>query len=385
MTDLHAPAEPVGHAATETHEYLRAAYRRARQAGATRHRDIAEQLGISEGALIAVHGGLHAGTPHSTPGLRARRLRAEWPRLLASLEAAGEVMALTRNASCVHEKVGVYRGASASGPPGRETGLVLGADIDLRVFYSRWAHGFAVDEPGTQGVQRSLQFFDAAGQAVHKVFARPATDLQAWATLAQHFLADDQTPGMTPEIGPEPATEPATERPDAAIDQASLRQAWAAMRDTHDFFGLLKRHGVTRTQALRLAEARFVQAVDSSSAHQALAAAATAGTPVMVFVGNPGMIQIHTGPVHKVAVMGPWLNVLDPSFNLHLREDHIASAWVVRKPTSDGLVTSLELFDAQGDTIAMLFGERKPGRTELCAWRAIIDSLLDERAGLELA
>ena len=97
------------------------------------------------------------------------------------------------------------------------------------------------------------------------------------------------------------------------------------------------------------------------------------------------MIQIHTGPVHKVAVMGPWLNVLDPSFNLHLREDHIASAWVVRKPTSDGLVTSLELFDAQGDTIAMLFGERKPGRTELCAWRAIIDSLLDERAGLELA
>jgi hypothetical protein len=46
--------------------------------------------------------------------------------------------------------------------------------------------------------------------------------------------------------------------------------------------------------------------------------------------------------------MGPWLNVLDPGFNLHLREDLIASAWIVRKPTADGVVSSLELFDAGG-------------------------------------
>ena len=74
--------------------------------------------------------------------------------------------------------------------------------------------------------------------------------------------------------------------------------------------------------------------------------------------------------------MGPWVNVLDPGFNLHLREDHIASAWVVKKPTADGLVTSLELFDAQGETIAMFFGERKPGKRESCEWRALIDNLL---------
>jgi putative hemin transport protein len=104
---------------------------------------------------------------------------------------------------------------------------------------------------------------------------------------------------------------------------------------------------------------------------------------VMVFGGNPGGIQIHTGPVAKVVVMGPWLNVLDPGFNLHLREDHIASAWLVRKPTSDGLVTSLELFDAAGDTIAMLFGERKPGHAELCAWRELVDGLLGDRQGFE--
>ena len=356
---------------------LQAAYAQARRDGAARHRDIAARLGVSEGELIAAH----VDAQPRPQGLRAQRLQAAWPRLIAALETVGVVMALTRNAACVHEKTGVYRDTSASGPAGREVGLVLGGAIDLRVFYSRWAHGFAVDETSDKGVQRSLQFFDAAGTAVHKVFVKPLTDQAAWTALVAAFLADDQSPGMTPAATPEPTAE----RPDAEIDVAALRQAWASLRDTHDFFGLLRAHGVTRTQALRLAEPRFVRPVDAASAQQLLSGAAGTGTPVMVFVGNPGVIQIHTGPVHQVTVMGPWLNVLDPGFNLHLREDHIAQAWVVRKPTSDGLVTSLELFDAQGETIAMFFGERKPGGAELCAWRELVDGLVGDRAGSEVA
>ena len=358
-------------------EHLREAYLTARRAGAARHRDIAAQLGVSEGELIAAH----VSANPQPQGLRAQRLRAEWPRLIAALEAVGPVMALTRNTSCVHEKTGIYCNTSANGPAGREMGLVLGGDIDLRIFYSRWAHGFAVDEAGDKGVQRSLQVFDASGTAVHKVFVKPATDLAAWERLLAGFLTEDSTPGLEPAA----PSAPPTERPDADIDVKAFQQAWASMRDTHEFFGLLRTHGVTRTQALRLAEARFVRPVDAASAQQVLSGAASTGTPIMVFVGNPGMIQIHTGPVNKVVVMGPWLNVLDPGFNLHLREDHIASAWVVRKPTSDGLVTSLELFDAHGETIAMFFGERKPGRPELCAWRELIDGLVGDRVGFEEA
>jgi putative hemin transport protein len=361
--------------AADPSEHLREAYQTARRAGASRHRDIAAQLGVSEGELIAAH----VSTSPQPRGLRAQRLRAEWPRLIAALEAVGPVMALTRNASCVHEKTGIYREASANGPAGREMGLVLGGDIDLRVFYSRWAHGFAVDEAADKGAQRSLQFFDASGTAVHKVFVKPATDLAAWEQLVAAYVSEDHTPGLEAAAPPTPVAE----KPDADIDVQTFHQAWASMRDTHEFFGLLRTHGVTRTQALRLAEARFVRQVDAASAQQVLSGAASTGTPVMVFVGNPGMIQIHTGPVKKVLVMGPWLNVLDPGFNLHLREDHIASAWVVRKPTSDGLVTSLELFDAQGETIAMFFGERKPGRPELCAWRELIDGLVGDRVGFE--
>ena len=54
------------------------------------------------------------------------------------------------------------------------------------------------------------------------------------------------------------------------------------------------------------------------------------------------------GPIKALKATGPWFNILDPRFNLHLPEDAIPSAWVVKKPTSDGTVTSLELFDAGG-------------------------------------
>jgi putative hemin transport protein len=349
-------------------EQLRELYAAARRQGPGRHRDIAARLGVSEGELIAAH----VRPERVLMGLHAQRLRGPWPDLIRGLEAVGLVMALTRNAACVHEKTGVYRQASAQGPAGREMGLVLGGDIDLRVFYSRWAHGFAVEEITGGDTQRSLQFFDASGTAVHKVFVKPGSDLAAWAALVQTHRAADQQAGMAALMMPAAAAE----KPDTQVDLPAFRQAWASLRDTHEFFGVLKQHGLTRTQALRLADPSYAQLVDTGAARDVLQAAAGDALPVMVFVGNPGMIQIHTGPVQRVALMGPWLNVLDPGFNLHLREDLIAQAWAVRKPTSDGLVTSLELFDAAGDTIAMFFGERKPGRPELCAWRRLIDGLV---------
>ena len=350
------------------YQHIRDQFSTLRRESKARHRDIANTLKVSEGELIAAHAGM---VDDDSPSmLQATRLRPEWSVIIESLEPLGEVMALTRNTSCVHEKIGVYRKASHHG----QMGLVLGGEIDLRVFYSQWAHGFAVSEQTEQGAQRSLQFFDAAGTAIHKVFLKPRSEVAAYVGLVVRFSAGDQAPGIAVRpVEPRPA-----ERADDDIDVAGFHSAWDSLRDTHEFFGLLKKFSVSRLQALRLAEAKYVQRVDVDDCQSVLQAAAAEGVAIMVFVGNPGMIQIHSGVVKKIAVMGPWVNVLDPGFNLHLREDHIDSAWVVKKPTVDGLVTSLELFDAQGETIAMFFGERKPGKPELCEWRTLIDGIQQE-------
>jgi putative hemin transport protein len=338
------------------------AFSRMRRESGLRHREIAATLKISEGELIAAHCGIE--TENSDSDMRASRLRPEFPAIIAAMEALGEVMALTRNESCVHEKSGVYHKASHQGP----VGLVLGGSIDLRLFYQQWRHAFAVQEHTSKGLQQSLQFFDASGTALHKIFLKPGSHASAYTSLLEQFRAEDQSGEILVEaLRPAPVV-----LDDSEIDIAGFRRDWAAMRDTHEFFGLLKQYKLSRTQGLRLADPRFSVPVAPDVVTRLLLAAAAENVPIMVFVGNPGIIQIHSGPVSNIKVMGPWLNVLDEGFNLHLRQDLIANAWVVKKPTEDGIVTSLELFDAQGENIAMLFGERKPGKPELESWRALI-------------
>ena len=317
-----------------------------------RIRDAAERLGVAEATLRATECGTHV-----------TRLVDDWQSILHRTPLLGEVMALTRNESAVHEKVGEYPKPSFHGAHG----LVLGQAIDLRLFPGRWAHGFLVVE----GDRPSLHFFDEHGDAVHKIYAREGSEVAEFYKLGDVFRADDQRPELACPKRPVPAAE----QPDTAIDGDGFRQAWLGMRDTHEFFGILRQHAVTRTQALRLAPDGHAHRVANDALDHVLSQASATSVPIMVFVGNPGCIQIHTGPVSRIVPMGPWINVLDPGFNLHLRRDHVDQAWVVRKPTEDGIVTSLELFDRAGETIAMVFGERKPGRPELPEWSELLASL----------
>lgn len=337
---------------------LREGHQHLREAGGLRQRDAAVALGVSEAELLSAY-----------CGLNVTRLKAKAPgdfaAILETVPTLGSVMALTRNDAVVHERHGVYENISHNGG----MGIALGKDIDLRIFYSQWRSAFAAVDTSPRGELRSLQFYDAHGEAVHKVYLTAHSDVAAYDALVARYRADDQTPGWrdADDITPVPALEPET--PDAQIDVAGFQAGWSAMTDTHEFFGLLKRFGVSRTQALRLAPAGMVTPVAATTLALVLEDAAATALPIMVFVGNRGMIQIHTGPVVNIKPLDSWLNVLDPAFNLHLRRDLVASTFIVRKPTHDGVVTSLELFDADGKNIAMLFGARKPGQPELIGWR----------------
>ncbi|MEM9685242.1 MAG: ChuX/HutX family heme-like substrate-binding protein, partial [Pseudomonadota bacterium] len=254
--------------------------------------------------------------------------------------------------------------------------LVVVGDIDrqslqplLEKHLGNWSRDVENETP--RGQMRSLQIFDGSGTAVHKIFLREESDLDAYRTLVErHTAAPDID---LPTFKPTPPRK--ADKPDAEIEVTAFRDAWRAMQDTHEFFGLLNKHKVGRHQALRLAGGELAYQVSVDAFRQALEGARDTETDIMFFVSSPGCSQIHTGPIGQVKEMGTWLNVLDPGFNLHLRSDHLHTAWVVRKPTADGIVTSLEIFDEAAEPIAMMFGKRKPGDKELAGWRAIVAEL----------
>lgn len=336
----------------QPHEILRARAENPKM----RERDLAAQLGISEAEFVAAH-----------CGEGALRIEPRVNDLLNGLEAVGEVMALTRNESVVHEKIGIYDKVVT----GEHNAMVLGEQIDLRIFPKVWKHGFAVEKRDGDDIRRSLQFFDAIGEAVHKVHLRPASNLYAYQKLVSSLESADQSRTITVEPVVAASEEEIADRGNVE----ELRSRWGKMTDVHQFFGLLKELKLSRRAAVQLIGQDYAWQLDNDAVAALMHHAADQAIPIMCFVGNRGCIQIHSGPVASIKPMGPWINVLDETFHMHLRLDHIAEVWAVRKPTKDGHVTSVEVFDAKGGMIIQFFGKRHEGHAERDDWRFLAENL----------
>lgn len=326
-----------------------------------RIREAAEKLNVSEAELLATEA-----------GATVTRLDADCAEILQELPALGRIMALTRNDEIVHERKGEYGSVEVLNGH-RRMGLVLGEDIDLRIFFDQWHFAFAVTGTSARGAIYSFQFFDAHGTAVHKVFLTEQSDYAAYEKIIEKYRSPDQSPHLT--IEPKRAKD--AEKPDAEIAVTEFRAAWANLKDTHDFFPLLRKFDVGREQALRLADREMAREVDKHGFKFVLEEASRRRLPIMIFVSNGGIIQIHTGEVERIAEARGWFNVLDERFNLHINQQKVARAWVVKKPTADGVVTSLELFNEAGENIALFFGKRKPGTPESADWQTLISDLIE--------
>lgn len=321
---------------------------------ALRIRDAAAKLNVSEAELVA-----------ADPDSIALACD-DWKTFLPEMKKLGRVMVLTRNEACVHEKKGNYEPVSFEGG----AGLVLNRGVDLRIFLRHWHYGFSVTQAKGEHTLRSFQFFDAAGFAVHKIFLTDDSDVAAFEALTREFGSAEKI-----AVLPEPRAAKKAELPDEQIDVASLRQDWLALKDVHEFHGVLQKYKVSRPQAFRLAPEGHAWTIAPSALDTLFARASETETPIMVFVGNSGCIQIHSGPIVKIDRRGAWLNILDPDFNLHLRTDLVHEVWVVKKPGDCGMLTSIEAFDADGESIMTLFGERKPGVPELASWVRLVSEL----------
>lgn len=320
-----------------------------------RERDLAARLGISEAQLIAAR-----------TGQGVTRIAADPDRLIPAVEALGEVMALTRNESCVHEKVGRY----ANYHSGEHAAMVLTTEIDLRIFPSWWVTAFAVEKETESGLRRSLQVFDAAGDAVHKIHLRDTSDLAAWERIRTD-LATGDTDDTLQVADRKPPEAPKTREDKREI----LFDEWARLTDTHQFLRLCAKLKMNRLGAYRMPGNPFVRQLNTGVVDAMFQGVRDRGIDFMFFVGNRGCIQIHSGPIKTLKEMGPWQNILDPGFDMHLRRDHIAEVYAVEKPTQRGTALSVEAFDAEGTVIFQAFPLARDTNDTRPQWREIVDGL----------
>jgi putative hemin transport protein len=318
-----------------------------------RIRNAANTLDVSELELLLCQ-------PEGTVLLR------DYQAILDELPKLGRVMSLARNENCVHEVTGAYPALIREA--GGMIGLVHGGEQDIRWFFYCWKFAVAVRSGEGKNERFSLQFFDKSGTAVQKVFLTEDSNRAAYDTIVETFGTETRTVEL--EAIPHRPGNP------APADPELFKTEWSALQDTHDFFGLLRKHKVSRRGALKHAPEGMVHPLPLTAVPALIKGLAASAVRCMFFVGNRGSIQIFSGEIKKTLRTGPWFNVLDPGFNLHLRDSAIDSAWLVRKPTVDGIVTSVECFDKDGEMVVQVFGDRKPGKEELPRWRALAESLV---------
>ncbi|NYE61252.1 putative hemin transport protein [Duganella sp. 1224] len=332
-------------------------------------RDAAARLHVSEAELLAATG----------LGKTVTRLREgdNVPReIMRRALDLGKVMALTRNENGVIERTGVatrlkqqeeVTGLDADKEKEREARLrniaggYLGGDIDLRFTFKHWKYAFAVVQPGKDGVpMRSLQFFDQHGNAAHKLYVKS----EAGVAVFDKIVADFRNPLQSADLNVSPAPLKPAVKPDSAIDVKEFQAAWNEINDVHQFNRLLAEFGVTREQGLRLGPVDKVQRIDPKAVRQLLEQAARQQVPIMAFLGNSATIQIYSGQITTVKEAGGYFNVLDPEFNLHLRDSAFVSGYVVKRAG----VVNVEFYDRDGNEVVSFFGVRSKERPIPQAW-----------------
>ncbi|ELX10159.1 hemin transport protein HmuS [Janthinobacterium sp. HH01] len=331
-------------------------------------RDAAKTLNVSEADLLAL--GIGKTVTRLQEGENVPR------EIMRRALDLGTVMALTRNENGVLERTGVatklkpqeeITGLDADKEKEREArmrniaGGYLGGEIDLRFTFKNWKYAFAVVQPGKDGaVSRSLQFFDAHGDAVHKVYVKS----EAGVPVFDKLVADFRNPAQSADLKVTAAPVKPAEKPDSAIDVKEFQMAWNELTDVHQFNRLLGEFGMSREQAMRLAPASSVQRVTPQAVRQLLEESARQKLEIMAFLGNEAAIQIYSGKVSKVQEAGGWFNVLDPEFNLHLRDNAFNSGYVIKRAG----VTSVEFFDKNGELVVSFFGVRERNKPQPQSW-----------------
>lgn len=323
--------------------------------------EIAALLGVAEATLAAAD-------PAS------RQLKPDWRALLDAAAGLGVLRVVTGNHVATLEQRGHYSALSVSD----DVGLMLNpGGIDLRFFLRHWQSAYAVDGArAAEGAGPSLQFFDAYGDAVHKLYPLDAGGRSRWTALAAVLGWNDP---QEVELLPPPVHEEAGVPAD--FDRVIFERDWLALDNVHRFNGLLQRHRLSRRQAFLLAPAGSAERLAMTAAVELLQQARQGGRVIMAFVCSRGTVQIFTGQISAVDVTADWLVAGNPDARLRLRRAGIAEIWRVRRPTRDGIVTSVELLDGRGRTLVTYFGQRREGMPERSDWRALADALPTEGHG----
>lgn len=164
--------------------------------------------------------------------------------------------------------------------------------------------------------------------------------------------------------------------------QKSIEELWRGMKDLHHFYPMLQQLGISKLDAFRRVPSDLAARVTPKSLDMILNQTHKRKDGLMAFIGNNAIVQIYTGPVLKTAEVKGSDKIFihgmtkegEPAV-INISKKDIAQTWVVNKISKEGFVTSLEIFDHDGNHIAQFYDVRKEGQKQSEGWSELMRSL----------
>lgn len=247
----------------------------------------------------------------------------------------------------------------------------FGDKIDLRFRFPAWVYAFAItDTSNADCPRRSLVFFNAAGELIHTVTLANTSHSAEFDALVADFRHAEQT--LPAALAPVQALDgqgPAIA--DADVDLQAYHAAWNGITDVHQFNRILRDFKLKREQAVRLGPTDKVRALAPESVELLLQGAAKEATPIMVFLSNGAVIQVHGDTIENLRTEGDWLVVDDPDSYMTIHRAAVHSAWAIER----GGVFSVDVFDEDAQLIVSFFGVRSKDNPEPAPWINLVKRL----------
>lgn len=289
-------------------------------------------------------------------------LTGDWIALLSEIRRLGDVSVLSGNEAVMHLATGSYERFK-----GRDgSGLVTSKGIDLRLFPSGWTYAAAILP--ASGSAPGFIFFNSAGTPVHRILLTETSNVAEFDAIVAQFKGAAPTLALTPVV-PE-----AVEAPTEAVKTAFL-EGWRKMQDTHEFSGLLSTHKLSRMDALHLAEGEFTAQLDPVAYGALFEQLVDQEVAIMFFALNDGCVQISTGAINEINRTRGTLQLVEDDSRTVISLPRVKQVWRVSKPTERGLIHSLELYDANNQPVAYLFGSEKGDSTSIVKWKELLFGL----------
>ncbi len=255
----------------------------------------AGRLGVSEAELVAAH-----------VGFGATRLGSDWESIFSGVGRLGPLASSARNARASVEHVSRYDCVETSS--GWTHLKAASGTVSIRS--SRLHVAFAVDAQRGREPARALSFFDRSGRAVLRLALTSAGDLAEYEVLVDRHESANQEPSEDLPLPQVPAGVP---RDAVAVDGR--------------------------------------ERIPPRSYRSVLRQAVECRLPLVVSVCNHAVELSRGGLVRSARVSDSWLVLKAPNFGARVDHLGISSAWIVRQPTSERVVTSVECCDEREQVV----------------------------------